>query len=97
MERRHAIRRVTDGLWEVYDIDNNKVVLVGGAPLTDLLDEDALDAFGPDKGWLPDPGPVQEDKGLNKVPLSGRRKLQSQMQTLTRGERDGIRLGFEGS
>jgi len=45
MERRHAIRRVTDGLWEVYDIDNNKVVLVGGAPLTDLLDEDALDAL----------------------------------------------------
>ena len=45
MERRHAIRRISDGLWEVYDIDNNKVVLVGGAPLTDLLDEDALDAL----------------------------------------------------
>lgn len=45
MERRHAIRRVSDGLWEVYDIDNNKVVLVGGVPLTNLLDEDALDAL----------------------------------------------------
>jgi len=45
MERRHAIRRVTDGLWEVYDIDNNKVVLVGGVPLTNLLGEDALDAL----------------------------------------------------
>ena len=45
MERRHAIRRVTDGLWEVYDIDNNKVVRVGGVPLTNLLDEDALDAL----------------------------------------------------
>lgn len=45
MERRHAIRRVTDGLWEIYDIDNNKVVRVGGVPLTNLLDEDALDAL----------------------------------------------------
>ena len=45
MERRHAIRRVSDGLWEVYDIDNNKVVRVGGVPLTNLLDEDALDAL----------------------------------------------------
>ena len=45
MERRHAIRRVNDGLWEVYDIDNNKVVRVGGVPLTNLLDEDALDAL----------------------------------------------------
>jgi len=45
MERRHAIRRVTDGLWEVYEIDNNKVVRVGGVPLTNLLDEDALDAL----------------------------------------------------
>ena len=45
MERRHAIRRVTDGLWEVYDIDNDKVVRVGGVPLTNLLDEDALDAL----------------------------------------------------
>ena len=45
MERRHAIRRISDGLWEVYDIDNNKVVRVGGVPLTNLLDEDALDAL----------------------------------------------------
>ncbi|PBB25699.1 hypothetical protein CK228_08255 [Mesorhizobium sp. WSM4312] len=45
MERRHAIRRVNDGLWEVYDIDNNKVVRVGGVPLTNLLGEDALDAL----------------------------------------------------
>ena len=45
MERRHAIRRVSDGLWEVYDIDNDKVVRVGGVPLTNLLDEDALDAL----------------------------------------------------
>ncbi|BAV52308.1 hypothetical protein MesoLj113a_51790 [Mesorhizobium sp. 113-1-2] len=45
MERRHAIRRVMDGLWEVYDIDNDKVVRVGGVPLTNLLDEDALDAL----------------------------------------------------
>ncbi|TPK61667.1 hypothetical protein FJ546_17490 [Mesorhizobium sp. B2-4-19] len=45
MDRRHAIRRVNDGLWEVYDIDNNKVVRVGGVPLTNLLDEDALDAL----------------------------------------------------
>jgi len=34
-----------DGLWEVYDIDNDKVVRVGGVPLTNLLDEDALDAL----------------------------------------------------
>ena len=45
MERRHAIRRVMDGLWEVYDIDNDKVVRVGGVSLTNLLDEDALDAL----------------------------------------------------
>ncbi|PBB24032.1 hypothetical protein CK227_24260 [Mesorhizobium sp. WSM4308] len=45
MERRHAIRRVSDGLWEVYDIDNDKVARVGGVPLTNLLDEDALDAL----------------------------------------------------
>jgi hypothetical protein len=45
MERRYAIRRVEDGLWEVYDIDNDKVVLVGGVALTNLLDEEALDAL----------------------------------------------------
>ena len=39
------MRRVRDGLWEVYDIDSNKVVRVGGVPLTNLLDEDALDAL----------------------------------------------------
>ncbi|BCG89184.1 hypothetical protein MesoLj113c_52940 [Mesorhizobium sp. 113-3-9] len=45
MQRRHAIRRVKDGLWEVYDIDNDEVVLVGGVALTNLLDEEALDAL----------------------------------------------------
>ena len=62
MERRHAIRRVTDGLWEVYDIDNNKVVLVGGAPLTDLLDEDALDALDLIRDGFLNPGQSRRTK-----------------------------------
>ncbi|CCV14257.1 conserved hypothetical protein [Mesorhizobium sp. STM 4661] len=45
MERRHAIRRVKDGLWEVYDIDDEKVVFVDEVPLTNLQDEEALDAL----------------------------------------------------
>ena len=45
MERRHAIRRVKDGLWEVYDIDDEKVVFVDGVPLTNVLADDALDAL----------------------------------------------------
>lgn len=45
MERRHAIRRIRDGLWEVYDIDNEKVVLVDSVALTNLRDEEALDAL----------------------------------------------------
>ncbi|CCV07330.1 conserved hypothetical protein [Mesorhizobium metallidurans STM 2683] len=45
MERRHAIRRVKDGLWEVYDIDDEKVVFIDEVPLTDLQDEEALDAL----------------------------------------------------
>ena len=45
MERRHAIRRIQDGLWEVYDIDDEKVVFVDEVPLTNLQDEEALDAL----------------------------------------------------
>ena len=45
MERRHALRRVKDGLWEVYDIDDEKVVFVDGVPLTNVLADDALDAL----------------------------------------------------
>jgi hypothetical protein len=45
LERRYAIRRIKGGLWEVYDIDDDKVVLVDGVALTDLLDEEALDAL----------------------------------------------------
>jgi len=62
MERRHAIRRVTDGLWEVYDIDNNKVVRVGGVPLTNLLDEDALDALDLIRDGFLNPGQSRRTK-----------------------------------
>jgi len=62
MERRHAIRRVTDGLWEVYDIDNDKVVRVGGVPLTNLLDEDALDALDLIRDGFLNPGQSRRTK-----------------------------------
>ena len=62
MERRHAIRRVTDGLWEVYEIDNNKVVRVGGVPLTNLLDEDALDALDLIRDGFLNPGQPRRTK-----------------------------------
>ena len=62
MERRHAIRRVMDGLWEVYDIDNNKVVRVGGVPLTNLLDEDALDALDLIRDGFLNPGQPRRTK-----------------------------------
>ena len=62
MERRHAIRRVTDGLWEVYEIDNNKVVRVGGVPLTNLLDEDALDALDLIRDGFLNPGQSRRTK-----------------------------------
>lgn len=45
MKRRHAIRRNKDGLWEVYDIDDEKVVFVDEVPLTNLQDDEALDAL----------------------------------------------------
>jgi|GEM_PF-5566516 len=62
MDRRHAIRRVSDGLWEVYDIDNNKVVRVGGVPLTNLLDEDALDALDLIRDGFLNPGQPRRTK-----------------------------------
>ncbi|ANN58917.1 hypothetical protein BFX40_23725 [Mesorhizobium sp. SEMIA 3007] len=62
MERRHAIRRISDGLWEVYDIDNNKVVRVGGVPLTNLLDEDALDALDLIRDGFLNPGQSRRTK-----------------------------------
>ena len=62
MERRHAIRRVMDGLWEVYDIDNDKVVRVGGVPLTNLLDEDALDALDLIRDGFLNPGQSRRTK-----------------------------------
>ncbi|TSE00923.1 hypothetical protein C1D09_031610 [Mesorhizobium intechi] len=62
MERRYAIRRVDDGLWEVYDIDNNKVVCVGGVPLTNLLGEDALDALDLIRGGFLTPGQSRRTK-----------------------------------
>lgn len=45
MERRHAIRRIKDGLWEVYDVDDETVVFVDEVPLTNLQDDEALDAL----------------------------------------------------
>jgi hypothetical protein len=45
MEHRHAIRRNKEGLWEVYDIDDDRVVFAEGVPLTNLQDEEALDAL----------------------------------------------------
>jgi hypothetical protein len=45
MEHRHAIRRIKEGLWEVYDIDDDRVVFAEGVALTNLLDEEALDAL----------------------------------------------------
>ncbi|BAB54796.1 msl9601 (plasmid) [Mesorhizobium japonicum MAFF 303099] len=62
MERRQAIRRVSDGLWEVYDIDNNKVVRVGGVLLTNLLDEDALDALDLIRDGFLTPGQARRTK-----------------------------------
>ena len=62
MERRHAIRRISDGLWEVYEIDNNKVVRVGGVPLTNLLDEDALDALDLIRDGFLNPGQSRRTK-----------------------------------
>ena len=51
-----------DGLWEVYDIDNDKVVRVGGVPLTNLLDEDALDALELIRDGFLTPGQVRRTK-----------------------------------
>lgn len=62
MERRYAIRRVKDGLWEVYDIDSDKVVLVGGVALTNLLDEEALDALELLKGGYLTPSQTKKIK-----------------------------------
>lgn len=45
MERRHALRRVTNGFWEVYDIDDDEVVFIDGVALTNLQGEEALDAL----------------------------------------------------
>ncbi|TPI09015.1 hypothetical protein FJW06_27690 [Mesorhizobium sp. B4-1-3] len=45
MERRHAIRRGMDRLWEVYDVGNQKVLFVDGTPLIHLQVEEALDAL----------------------------------------------------
>ncbi|BCG75425.1 hypothetical protein MesoLj113a_65830 [Mesorhizobium sp. 113-1-2] len=62
MERRYAIRRVEDGLWEVYDIDNYMVVPVGGVALTNLLDEEALDALELLKGGFLTPSKTRKIK-----------------------------------
>ncbi|MGX5829986.1 hypothetical protein [Mesorhizobium sp. 43Arga] len=62
MERRYAIRRVKDELWEVYDIDNDKVVLVDGVALSDLLDEEALDALELLKGGYLTPSQTSKIK-----------------------------------
>lgn len=45
MERRHAIRRGIDRLWEVYDVRDQKVLLVDGVPLVQLQVEEAVDAL----------------------------------------------------
>jgi len=45
MEQRHAIRRGTDKLWEVYDVDNQRVLLVDGIALAHLQTDEALDAL----------------------------------------------------
>ncbi|TPJ78998.1 hypothetical protein FJ419_10745 [Mesorhizobium sp. B2-6-2] len=45
MERRHAIRRGMGRLWEVYNVGDQKVLLVDGIPLAHLRVEEALDAL----------------------------------------------------
>ena len=45
MEQRHTIRRGTDSLWEVYDVGNQRVLLVDGIPLAHLQTDEALDAL----------------------------------------------------
>ncbi|KAA3441558.1 hypothetical protein C7I87_35015 [Mesorhizobium sp. SARCC-RB16n] len=62
MERRYAIRRVKDKLWEVYDIDSDNVVLVDGVALTNLLDDEALDALELLKGGYLTPSQTKKIK-----------------------------------
>ncbi|WP_214476976.1 hypothetical protein [Mesorhizobium sp. dw_380] len=62
MKSGYAMRRVEDGLWEVYDIDDDKVVFVGGVALTNLLDEEALDALELLKGGFLTPSQTRKIK-----------------------------------
>jgi len=68
MEHRHAIRRIRDGLWEVYDIDDDRVVFAEGVALTNLLDEEALDALELLKGGFLIPSSAPKDSSLSDTP-----------------------------
>ncbi|BCH17894.1 MAG: hypothetical protein E5X43_10600 [Mesorhizobium sp.] len=68
MEHRHAIRRIKEGLWEVYDIDDNRVVFAEGVALTNLLDEEALDALELLKGGFLIPSSAPKDSSLSDTP-----------------------------
>ncbi|TIM39780.1 MAG: hypothetical protein E5Y56_26105 [Mesorhizobium sp.] len=68
MEHRHAIRRIKEGLWEVYDIDDNRVVFADGVALTNLLDEEALDALELLKGGFLVPSSAPKDSSLSDTP-----------------------------
>ena len=68
MEHRHAIRRIKEGLWEVYDIDDDRVVFADGVALTNLLDEEALDALELLKGGFLIPSSAPKDSSLSDTP-----------------------------
>ncbi|RWK47117.1 MAG: hypothetical protein EOR48_32615 [Mesorhizobium sp.] len=72
MEHRHAIRRIKEGLWEVYDIDDNRVVFAEGVALTNLLDEEALDALELLKGGFLIPSSAPKDSSLSDTPRPAR-------------------------
>ncbi|TIU96669.1 MAG: hypothetical protein E5W09_17135 [Mesorhizobium sp.] len=77
MEHRHAIRRIKDGLWEVYDIDDDRVVFADGVALTNLQDDEALDALELLKGGflVPSSAPKQADSSLGDTLRSTTRKM----------------------
>ncbi|RWL17630.1 MAG: hypothetical protein E5X83_14110 [Mesorhizobium sp.] len=77
MEHRHAIRRTKDGLWEVYDIDDDRVVFADGVALTNLQDDEALDALELLKGGflVPSSAPKPADSSLADTLRSTIRKM----------------------
>ncbi|RWD19254.1 MAG: hypothetical protein EOS57_13410 [Mesorhizobium sp.] len=77
MEHRHAIRRIKEGLWEVYDIDDDRVVFADGVALTNLQDDEALDALELLKGGflVPSSAPKPADSSLGDTLRSTTRKM----------------------